>query len=231
MSVFGTAIGNLVKRTVLFYDIGGQKIGFIQLDATVRENHTRKAKVTQNEVEDGTNVADNVVLANETFQIEGIISEAPLPSSDIRDIALTVQNAGFGALSSAVKALSGGLITDAGAALKRVIALVQLENFWRNRIPFTVLTGLKKYDNVIITSLSIPVTPKDGASLRFIVDCEVVRIVSSQTISIPENRAKDGAAHSSTEKQSLGKQTKAAANANESGKGSILFNLYKKVSA
>lgn len=223
MAIFGSAVGTLVKRTVLFYELeAGSKIGFLQLDATVRESHTRTARVTQNEIEDGSNIADNINLQNEKFQIEGIISEAPLPSNDIRDIALSVQNAGFGALSGAVGSLSGGLIPDAGAALKRVVALIQLENFWKNKIPFTVLTGLKKYDDVVITNLTIPVNYKDGQSLRFTADCEVVRLVESQTIDIPESRSN----HSKPKKQSIGKKTKSLANLKERG-SSVLFDVFK----
>lgn len=226
MAALGTAIGNIVDRTALLYEINGQNIGFLQLDATVQETHTRSAKVTQNEVEDGSVVADNVVLGNERFQIQGLISEAPFPSNDIRDLALTVQNIGFNALSGAIGAISGGIITDAGAAIKRIAALIQLENFWRNKFPFTVLTGLKKYDNVIITNMTIPVSYKDGKSLRFTIDCEVIRLVESQTIDIPEENSN----HSATNSQSLGKQAKAAASDAENGQGSILFQLYQKVS-
>lgn len=225
MSVFGSTLGALVKRTVLFYELeAGGKIGFLQLDATTRETHQRIAQVTQNEIEDGATVADNINLKNEKFQIEGIISEAPLPSNDIRDIALSVQNFGFGALSSAVGSLSGGLIPDAGAILKRIIAVIQLENFWKNKIPFTVLTGLKKYDNVIITNLSIPVDYKDGNSLRFTASCEVVRLVTSQTIDVPEKNSN----HSKPKKQSIGKKTKSIASLKEKG-SSVLFDLLKKV--
>ncbi len=222
MAVFGTAVGNLINRTVLLYESLEGNIGFLQLDATVRETHTRSARITSNEVEDGTNVADNIVLNNEMFQLEGLISEAPLPSNDIRDIALRVQNAGFSAISNGLGAISGGVVTDAGATLKRIVALIQLENFWKNRVPFTVITGLKKYENVVVKNLSIPVTPKDGKSLRFTIDCEVIRVVQSQTIDVPENRGN----HSSPDKQSIGKQTKSAANAAESAKGSILFNTF-----
>lgn len=221
---FDTALGAIVNRTAFLYKIGGQNIGFLQLDATVNENHTRTSKITQNEVEDGSNVADNVVLENEKFSIEGIISESPFPSSDIRDIALQVQNVGFGALNKAIGSISGGIIPDAGSTVKRVIALIQLENFWKNKVPFLVLTGVKKYDNVLIKNMSIPITSKTGKSLRFKVDCEVVKIVESQTISVPEDFLKNPSA---VAKQSLGKQATAAASDAASSQGSILFNAFK----
>lgn len=221
---FDTALGAIINRTALLYKIGGQKIGFLQLDATVNETHTRSAKITQNEIEDGSNVADNVVLENEKFSIEGIISESPFPSSDIRDIALQVQNVGFNALNKAVGSLSGGIIPSAGSTVKRVIALIQLENFWKNKIPFLVLTGVKKYDNVLIKNMSIPVTAKDGKSLRFKIDCEVVKIVESQTITVPENFLKNPSA---VAKQSLGKQGTSVATAGETNQGSILFKAFK----
>lgn len=221
---FDTALGAIINRTALLYKIGGQEIGFLQLDATVSETHNRSAKITQNEIEDGSNVADNVVLENEKFSIEGIISESPFPSSDIRDLALQVQNAGFNALNKAIGSISGGIIPNAGASIKRVIALIQLENFWKNRIPFTVLTGVKKYDNVLIKSISIPVSIKDGKSLRFKIDCEVVTIVESQTITVSEDFLKNPSAVS---KQSLGKQGTSAASAGESSQSSILFKAFK----
>ncbi len=219
-----TALGAIINRTAFLYKIGGQEIGFLQLDCTVSESHSRSAKITQNEIEDGSNVADNVVLENEKFSIEGIISESPFPSSDIRDLALQVQNVGFNALNKAIGSISGGIIPNAGSTIKRVIALIQLENFWKNRIPFIVITGIKKYENVLIKSMSIPVTAKDGKSLRFKVECEVVKIVESQTITVPEDFLKNPSA---VAKQSLGKQGAKAASAAESNQGSILFKAFK----
>jgi len=221
---FDTIVGNIINRTALLYKINGQNIGFLQLDATINETHSRSSKITQNEIEDGSNVADNVILENEKFSIEGLISEAPFPSSDIRDVALQVQNAGFNALSDLVGSVSGGLIPSAGATVKRIIALIQLENFWKNRLPFIVITGLKKYENVLIRNMSIPVTAKDGNSLRFKIDCEVVRIVESQTVTVPEEFLKNPSA---VKKQSLGKQGTNAASNGEAAQGSILFKAFK----
>ena len=220
-------VGNVINRTALLYEIGGQRIGFLQLDATVNENHVRSSTITKNEIEDGSNVADNVVLNNEKFSIEGIISESPFPSSDIRDIALQVQNVGFNALNDLVGSISGGLLPNTGSTIKRIVALTQLETFWKNKVPFIVLTGLKRYENVLINNMSIPVTVKDGKSLRFKVDCEVVKIVESRTVSVPENFLKNPSA---VAKQSFGKQGTAAASANETSQGSILFKAFKGLS-
>jgi hypothetical protein len=226
MALIDTSLGNLINRTAFLYEIGGQKIGFLQLDATVNETHKRSSAISQNEIEDGSNVSDNVVLGNETFSIEGLISESPFPSSDIRDIALQVQNAGFSILNNVIGSVSGGVVQNAAASIKRVVALTQLEAFWKNKIPFTVLTGVKKYDNVLISSMSIPVTARDGKSLRFTVDCEVVKIVTSQVVTIPKNRTAKGA----TGKQSLGKQGTKTASEEATNRGSILFKAYKGVS-
>lgn len=225
MTVFGTALGNIINRTIIMYEIGGQKIGYVQLDATISENHTRTSKITANEIEDGSNISDNVILENEKFSIEGLISEAPFPSSDVRDIALQIQNKGFGLLSKGIGSISGGLIPDAGATIKRIVALLQLEGFWSNRIPFTVLTGLKKYDNVIIQNMSIPVTYKDGKSLRFKIDCQVLKIVESKTVTIPEEFTKKSG-HSSTKKQSLGKQGTSVASERQSSVAYKIFNKF-----
>lgn len=217
MGVLDTTVGNILNRTAFFYTLGSGKIGFIQLDCTVKETHSRTSKVTQNEVEDGSEIADNVILGNEKFTIEGIISATPLPSNDIRDIANTVTQKGFAAISKKGGMIGGKVLQDAGATIKRVIALVQLENFWKNKVPFTVLTGLKKYDNVIITSLEIPVSPQDGKSLRFTMDCEVIRVVKSKRVKLSNLKKK--ASHSAAAKEKLAKQATKAADP----QGSIAF--------
>lgn len=223
MSLFNTALGNVVNRTALLYEINRQRIGFLQLDATVSESHSRTATITRNEIEDGSVVADNVVLSNEKFEITGLISEAPFASSDIRDLALQVQNFGFNTLNNLVGSISSGVLNNAGAVAKRITALTQLENFWKNKYPFTVLTGLKRYENVLISEITIPVNAQDGKSLRFTVRCESVRIVESQTVSIPTASTAPGNAT----KQSLGKVSGAEATANEASSGSLLFRAYK----
>ena len=221
---FDTAFGAILNRTVIMYEIGGQKIGFIELDATVNESHSRTARVTKNEVEEGGDVTDNVILDNEKFSIEGLISEAPIPSNDIRDLPLTVTNKAFSFLNNAAGAISGGLLKDTGPTLKRITGLIQLENFWKNAIPFRVITGLKKYENVIMTGLTIDVNPKDGKSLRFKMDCEVVRLVESELIAIPESKSTAGA----SKLKNLGKQGLKNATDAAKNKGSILFNLFAK---
>ena len=222
MTAFSTAFGSVLNRTVIMYEIGGQKIGFIELDATVTETHTRTARITKNEVEEGSDVSDNVILDNETFSIEGLISEAPIPSNDLRDLPLTVTNKAFSILNKAAGAISGGLLKNTGATLKRIVALIQLENFWKNAIPFTVITGLKKYDNVILKSLTINVNPKDGKSLRFNIQCEVVRLVKSEIVSIPESKSTAGAAKTTN----IGKQGLKQASEAAKSKGSILFKVF-----
>lgn len=222
MTILDTAIGAALSRTVLFYSFGTGRLGFLQLDATINEAHSREASITENEIEDGSTVADNVILRNEKFTIEGIISEAPLKSKDIRDLALNVQRVGFAALSKGVGAISGGVIPNAGAIAKRITAIIQLEGFWKNRVPFTVITGLKKYDNVIITELTIPVDYRDGLSLRFTAKCESVRLVKSGVFKLSELKSKAGAAS----KQDLGKKAAKAASDAASKKASILFKLF-----
>jgi hypothetical protein len=219
---FGDVLAPIINRTAFLYEIGGQNIGFLQLDATVKESHKRTSRITANEIEEGSNIADNVILDNKRFTIEGIISEVPFPSNDIRDIASQVLNSGFDALSGALGAISGGILPDTSATIKRTVALIQLENFWENRVPFQVITGLKKYDNVIIKNMDIPVNVKDGMSLRFTVDCESVKIVVSQNAVVPELSSLAGAVGDT----SIGKQAGALAGAADSSSGSILFNAF-----
>ena len=186
---------------------GGPKkaqIGVMRLDASVSETHDRTAVVTQNEVEDGTNVADHIKLQPIGLTIEGLISDVPL---SLFGSALglaggfatsQVQNAfgGGGSVGGALAAQAAalGIGSVAGLVLERTNtdkvrnpqdAFRYLEELWENRLPFEVITVSRTYQNMVISNLSIPKNAQIGKGLRFTVTMEQVRIVSSTVVQVP----------------------------------------------
>lgn len=202
------------------------QIGFLKLDASITENHSRSAQLSKNEVEDGAIISDHVNLDPETFSITGEISEVP-----VSILGLGVSTDDF--LGAANDFLDGdksafeGLVKNERRTPKE--AWTYLNQLMKNRTPFSVVTSLERYENVILTSLSAPRESKNGKNLVFTGQFEKVRIVKSSVVKIPAFKIKGDAANSASSKAGLGKQaTNEATNAQESN-ASILFKGFKKI--
>lgn len=174
---------------------GSQKVVF-ELDASLKETHKRTAKVSQNPIEDGTNVADNVNLDPRGLDLTGFVSDAPLSllgsvvglglSSATQLASKAVGNSVVGnALASAVGIGLGsiaGLITGSPRDPKK--AWQFLDEVWARREPFSVVTALQRYDSMVISSLSAPREASRGKGLEFDISLEQVEIVQSSIIRV-----------------------------------------------
>ena len=147
--------------------IGG--VAGIVIDATVSEQHTTSCDLTENPVEEGAKITDHVQLKPAELSIEGVITDTPLGYAVIGNI----QN-----LIRSVSTIFGG----SSRSLDAYNELIKLQ---QSRKPFTVLTGLKRYKNMIITELSVPRTAQTGKSLQFKATMKEIRIVKSQTTTAP----------------------------------------------
>lgn len=146
----------------------------IVIDATVRETHVSECEVTKNPVEGGAPVADHVQVQPKKLSIEGVISDTPLGFAFIGNIQNLVRSVTqiFGARSRSQDAYDD---------------LVRLQE---SRRPFTVITNLKKYDNMILTSLTVPRDSSTGGAIHFTAEMQQVIIVKSEEIA---NLATDAA--------------------------------------
>lgn len=213
----------------------GEFIGksVIEFDASLSETHERASDVSQNAIEDGSNIADNVNLKPKKLSLKGFISDAP--------VTLVGSAVGFGISSAgqlASQAVGGGVFgnlagTVAGLGLGSIAGLVtgsprkpkdvwkSLEEVWELREPFAVVTALQRYDNMVISRLSAPRSASVGKGLEFDVTLEQVKIVSSSIIKVAAFKTSAVGAQSQAK---LGKQAgKEVATENNS----ILFNLSK----
>lgn len=57
---------------------GAGKIGVLEMDVTVSENHSMRSDVTDSPVEDGTDISDHIRNAPRALTIEGVISKTPV---------------------------------------------------------------------------------------------------------------------------------------------------------
>lgn len=215
MSALSLLLGEAQFRTT---------IAQLKLDAAKQINHTSAATPSKNPIEARSgdpidNFTDHIRLENKQLTIEGMISESPLSvlgsafnvftgaaSGIFNDNRLTSQFSGF-----ATQALAAGFGSIAGLIanrnqndlqypLKAFQFLVELQE---NRVPFTIVTSLKRYESMVLTNLSVPQEARNGKSLMFTASFEQINIVQTQTVLIPEQKV---ANPSGASNQKLGKQ-------------------------
>lgn len=110
----------------------GNFIGNVELDIIVNEGASATARVTKNPVENGADINDHIIIDPMTFTVTGVVSNAASGFFDIADSAAQLfRNR-----------------TNSQAAWDDLLKLQA------DRIPFTLIQGLRSYDNVVITSLT-----------------------------------------------------------------------------
>lgn len=228
------------KRPSIETSLDGVTKTIITMDVSISETHSRTAVISQNEIEDGSNVADHVKLNPEKLTIEGLVSDSPVGVlqsaigaglSSASQLAAGAASKALGpvaatAVGSAVGLAGGsiaGLLTGQNRNPKDMFKL--LDDLWRKRQPFTMVTALEKYDNMIITDLTVPRSASIGKSLRFTMSLEKVQIVSSSIVQVPAFKVAN-AGGSSVAK--LGKQASKTASAANGSNASLLLQGFQK---
>ena len=165
------------NRITLIKD--GEKT-IIACDCVPSEIHQMSSEATQFEIEDGSDISDHVIKRGKTLTIDGIVSDDPI----------NILQSGF--LDRIVSALtptvlksksSYGLSGDKGKPSKE--AFDKLEEIYDRKIPVTIITGLKKYDNMIMEDVTIPRDSKTVRSLKFTATFRQVVIVSTILTAAP----------------------------------------------
>lgn len=146
-------------------------IGSVELDASVSETHQGDVDVTEHPVERGANIADHARPKPESITIEGLISNTPLPAPNGQLTKVTSGSAEFDSRSELQPTRSGQAYADLLALKDRGELL-------------TVVTALRVYDNMILTSLSVPRDARTGQALRFSATLKQVKVVTSQLVKV-----------------------------------------------
>jgi len=198
------------------------EIGGIVLDASIRETHKAPSKVTENPVEEGAKVTDHVQIDPITLTIEGMISDSPLGLPVIGNIQNFISTAAsfFGKASRSVD------------AYERFLKLRE------DREPFDVITGLKRYENMILEDFQVDRDRQKANAIYFIATLKQIRIVASETTDVApaSDEAKDRAAKIKDAGQKKAEEVSADdplnKNPNISSQNSdpsILFDVFGKV--
>lgn len=202
------------------------QIAFLKVDASVSESHTRTATPTDNEIEDGSVISDHVRLAPESVSLNCIVTDVP--------VSLLGLGVGVDDVLGAAKDFIGGEKGAFEGLVKNprrtpTEAWQYLEQVWKARTPFSVVTSLQRYENMIITNLTAPREASDGKSLVFNIDLRKIKIVKSSLVQIPKVKVGGGAGMTGASKTDLGNQAGKAANGAQEDNSSLLLKGFKKL--
>lgn len=158
------------------------RIDDIELDALVSEQFSAEVDVTEHPVEKGANISDHARPRPETVTLEGVITNTPAPKTTD---ATTLRTQGDVTFKSRTESVD----TEASArALSKMLALKD-----GGRL-VDIVTGLRTYRSMLMTSLSIPRTAATGEALRFTAVFRQIRQVSSKSVTVtrtePKTKAK-----------------------------------------
>jgi hypothetical protein len=148
----------------------------LELDATINEDHRFNTDVTTYPIEAGAAITDHARQQPERLSIQGFITEAPVKwLGGIRNLKDQIES-GRTRVQTALDALlemSGYKTVDSEASRKdyTLNAPVQVD----------ILTGLRFYSGMILTSLSIPRDSRTGEAMYFTAEFIKIRMVQSST--------------------------------------------------
>lgn len=143
-----------MSLTRLFFGPPTKKIGGITIDAFVQEVHKHNADVTQYPVETGADISDHIIDRPLQLELRGISSSITIGLFDFR-----FPNHHFDVWN-------------------------QLNSIMTNRETTTVVTGLKVYDNMAITSIRTERDKSINGAIDFYMTLQELRIVQSLSVAI-----------------------------------------------
>lgn len=153
----------------IIYQATKTTIATLELDASISEQHVMNVEVTDHPVEAGSLVSDHARPAPEALTIEGFISNTPLPSPSSTPTAHEKDGVQYFSRGEAVPDRAG----------KALVELLRLKDEGEL---VTVTTGIRTYEEMIVTALTIPRTASTGNGLRFSITLKNIRFVEGRSV-------------------------------------------------
>lgn len=142
---------SLPQHVCLFYSKEGYKVGSVELDLILDEEHSKSAQVTENPLQDGRAISDGIFLELQEGSLTGLVTNHSVKIAEDRAKQLDLQTS-EALLEEAENYQLENRARQAWIDLKAVMDAKQ---------PVTIVTSLEVYDNVAITNIS---TERNGDS-------------------------------------------------------------------
>lgn len=199
------------------------QIGFLKLDASIRETHSRTAVITENEIEDGAIINDHINQKPKSLTITGEISDTPISILGLGVSSDDILGRADQFVDGDKSAFEGLISNDSRTPAE---AWEYLNQLFINGTPFSIVTSLERYENMVFSSLSAPRDSKNGKNLIFTAELKEVRIVSTSVTTIAAFQTDSDSAKT---KNKDGKQSTKEASEEQGQKSSVLLKLTKKI--
>jgi hypothetical protein len=134
----------------------------LEVDATIKQDHTAEAEVTEHPVEQGADPSDHIRRRADTLSLDCVISSTPLGPNT-----------------------NDGLAVAEGLAPRVVDAYAYLRRAMDDGRLLTITTTLRVYQNMVLLSLRPSRDSKTGDALTFQAQFKQVRIVNNLRIEKP----------------------------------------------
>lgn len=198
----------LVPTVFTFYSSGARQpwtgdLSVLSLDCAITEVHEGENQVTENPVEQGSDVTDNSRAKPDSLKIDGFISGVPIGNPN------NSSDPFFGS-GQTYAPYQGG---------RAKAAFDLLTGMRKNGTIFDVVTDLHEYPNMVIEHLSFPRDKETGDSLRFQATLKAIIIVNSQTVAPPTTTKSTGG------KVAGGAQATTTATGQQAQSSSLLYKI------
>lgn len=170
-------------------------VTLVQFDATLNESYGSESKPSEFPVEDGSTIADTMIRAPLSISLTGMKSDNPfdatLVAQEAATVAATLTLPPLGIIAAA--AAYATWQAQAGSESPSLAAYAQLIKMQlgdptsappKPPEPFQMVSRLGVFENMMITSLSVPRDASTGSALIFQLSMTRVDVVVPQSINI-----------------------------------------------
>ena len=159
---------SLPQHVCLFYPKEGYKVGSVELDLILDEDHSKSAQVTENPLQDGRAISDGIFLELQEGSLTGLVTNHSVKRAEERAKQLELQDSET-LMAEAENYQLENRAKQAWVDLKAVMDAKQ---------PVTIVTSLEVYDNVAITNISTERNGDSGDALEIKVSFRQILTVS-----------------------------------------------------
>lgn len=159
---------SLPQHVCLFYPKDGYKVGSVELDLILDEDHSKSAQVTENPLQDGRAISDGIFLELQEGSLTGLVTNHSVKLAEERAKQLDLQDSET-LMAEAENYQLENRAKQAWIDLKAVMDAKQ---------PVTIVTSLEVYDNVAITNISTERNGYSGDALEIKVSFRQILTVS-----------------------------------------------------
>ena len=159
---------SLPQHVCLFYPKEGYKVGSVELDLILDEDHSKSAQVTENPLQDGRAISDGIFLELQEGSLTGLVTNHSVKIAEERAKQLELQDSET-LMAEAENYQLENRAKQAWVDLKAVMDAKQ---------PVTIVTSLEVYDNVAITNISTERNGDSGDALAIKVSFRQILTVS-----------------------------------------------------